>query len=138
MDILFAILFLIAVLCFAVGLIYPKIFIKIFKNRTNRKVTSLVFAVAALVFLIPMMVLTAGTPIFDDIKSPTNQKNITIKGSGAYKNSQIKILLNGEERKELKADGSGEFSFEIELKEGENKLKASSTLKILPNLPALL
>ncbi len=130
MSTLFIILFLVFLICLILGLIYPRIFkglFKLFKKEVNRKKTSLVFGIAAIVCLIFIGIFSTGTLQLDKINTPTNQKVITVSGKGAFKNSIVKISLNGEVAKELKADNNGNFSTSVELKEGSNKIKASST-----------
>lgn len=113
--------------CLILGLISPQIFSKLFKKNVNRKKTSLIFGSVLIVCIILIGVLSAGTPNLAKMKTPTNQKNITVSGNTSYKNSAIKIYLNGEIAKELKADNKGSFSTSIELKEGLNEIKASAT-----------
>lgn len=123
---LFASLFLVSILCFIIGIIKPKIFSKLIKN-VSRKKTSLIFGIAIIICLILTVILSSSIPLLDKVKSPTNQKEVMISGRNAFKNSSIKIILNGEVKSEIKSDEKGIFSSTIELKEGENKIKASAT-----------
>lgn len=127
MEILFGLLFFVAAVCFILGLIRPQVFSKIFKKKANRKYLAIVFGISGFVFLVIGIILSIGTPTLAAVKSPTNQKNITISGTRAFKDSEIKIMLNNQLVSELKADSKGAFSTQLELLEGENKIIASST-----------
>lgn len=120
-------LFFVSLVCLVLGLIQPKIFSRFYKKGVNRKKTSLIFGSAFVISIILIIIFSAGTPSLADMKSPTNQKNLTVSGNTSYKNSNIKVYLNGEVAKEMKANDKGDFSASVELKEGSNKIKASAT-----------
>lgn len=120
-------LFFFSLVCLVLGLIQPKIFSRFYKKGINRKKTSLVFGSAFVISIILIIIFSAGTPSLADMKSPTNHKSLTVSGNTSYKNAAIKIYQNGEVAKEMKADGKGDFSTPLELKEGSNKIKASAT-----------
>jgi len=127
LGILAIILLIISIPCLILGIIQPKVFSRFFKKGVNRKKTSLIFGSAFLVSIVLIIIFSAGTPSLADMKSPTNQKNLTVSGSTSYHNSNIKVYLNGDVAKEMKADDKGDFSTTVELKEGSNKIKASAT-----------
>lgn len=121
------ILLFVSIPCLILGLIQPKIFSKFFKKGVNRKKTSLVFGAAFVISLVTIGIFSSGTPSLAKMKSPTNQKDLTVSGNTSYKNASIKIYRNGEVAKEMKASDKGDFSATVELKEGSNKIKASAT-----------
>jgi len=110
-----------------IGLIYPKAFNWLFKGKADRKKVSIVFCSAFVIFVVALILFGTGQPVIAKVKTPTNQKNTTISGSSAYKNSKIKVIRNNETIKEAEADGGGKFNVEIELAEGSNKIQVSST-----------
>lgn len=120
-------LFFVSLVCLVLGLIQPKIFSRFCKKGVNRKKTSLIFGSAFVFSIVLIIIFSAGTPSLADMKSPTNQKTLTVSGNTSYKNSDIKVYLNNEVTKEMKADNKGDFSTSVELKEGSNKIKASAT-----------
>lgn len=120
-------LLFVSLVCLVLGLIRPKIFSRFFKGSVNRKKISIIFGSASVVFIILISIFHAGTPILTKMKSPTNQKSLTVSGNTSYENSAIKLYLNSEIIKEMNADDKGNFSVPIELKEGTNKIKASAT-----------
>lgn len=126
LGILTIILLFVSILCLILGLIQPKIFNKLFK-QVNRKKTSLIFGLAFVTSLILIGIFSSGTPSLAAISSPTNQRGITVSGSTSYKNSTIKIFVNGNVVTETKADNEGHFSMPVELQEGQNKIKVSAT-----------
>jgi len=101
------------------------------KLKPGLKITTLIimgiFDVFLYGVLIWAIIASTGAPSLADMKSPTNQKILTVSGRNSYNNSDIKVYLNNEVAKELKADGKGDFSTTLELKEGSNKIKASAT-----------
>lgn len=80
-----------------------------------------------IIIIIIAAVFGSGDPRFDKAKSPTNQSSITLSASNAYKNAKIELYQNGTEKQELKSDNKGKFTVQVELKEGDNKFKASAT-----------
>jgi len=82
-------------------------------------------------FIIVVIVIAAifgsGDPRFDKVKSPTNQSSATLSASNAYKNAKIDFYQEGNKTQELKSDGNGKFSVKVDLKEGDNKFKATAT-----------
>ncbi|MEI8061332.1 MAG: hypothetical protein WCG99_03515 [Candidatus Berkelbacteria bacterium] len=110
-----------------IGLISPKAFNWMFKGKSNRKKLGLVFGIPAVVFFVLFFIFSIGTPIIATAKSPTNKKDITITGTSAYDNSKMEVFQNGKLAKEITADNDGRFSSDIELVEGSNKIKATST-----------
>ena len=127
LGIIAIILLFVSIPCLILGLISPRIFSRFFKKGVNRKKTSLVFGLALVISLAMIGIFSSGTPSLAKIKSPTNQKDLTVSGNTSYKNAAIKIYKNGEVAKELTANDKGDFSTQIELKEGSNKIKASAT-----------
>ncbi|MBM2820550.1 MAG: hypothetical protein HW405_310 [Candidatus Berkelbacteria bacterium] len=127
MDDLFLALFLISILGLIIGLIQPNLFSKLFKKRTSRKTVGLVFGSAIILFFI-LFGITSETPMsFDKIKSPTNQSSVTLSAINAYKNAKIEFYQDDTKTQELKSDGNGKFSAKVDLKEGDNKFKATAT-----------
>lgn len=110
-----------------VGLIFPKTFNWIFKGKANRKKISLVCCIPLIIAIVLTIVFSMGTPTIAKIKTPTNQKKIAIDGTSAYDNSKVRIFRNNDSLNEVVADKDGKFSAEIELTEGSNKIKATST-----------
>ena len=64
-------------------------------------------------------------PILISEFEATNSARATIEGS-AEKASNIEIFLNGDSYKKLVTDKDGEFTFNVNLNEGENKILAIS------------
>ena len=126
MDSLAFILFFVFLVCLIWGLIKPSSFKWLFKNGATRKALALIFLPLMVAMIIAGVAFAKGTPYFDNIKTPTNQKVIRIKGTNAFNNASMKIYLNDSLNQELKSDSEGKFNFELELREGENKLKAES------------
>lgn len=110
-----------------IGLIYPKAFNWLFKGKADRNKISLAFVIPLIIFFALFIIFSLGTPTIAKIKTPTNQKAIIIDGNSAFNNSKIKIIRNNDSIKEVVADKAGKFSAEIELIEGSNKIKATST-----------
>lgn len=101
------------------------------KFSPKLKKTSLIiigiFDVLIYGIIIYASIVSVGTPVFDRIKSPTDQQTITVSGYGVEGGSEVKLLLNGSESQKEKADSAGKFSFaNISLNEGRNTLKAST------------
>lgn len=126
LGILAIILLFVSIPCLILGLIQPKIFNKLFK-QVNRKKTSLIFGSTFVVALILIGIFSSGTPTLAAINSLTNQQSITVSGSTSYKNSTIKLFVNGSVVTETKADNEGHFSILAGLQEGQNKIKVSAT-----------
>lgn len=80
-----------------------------------------------IVVIVLAIVFGKGTPIFDKVKSPTNQSPVTLSASNSYKNAKIDFYQDGTKTQELKSDNNGKFSAKVELKERNNKFKAVAT-----------
>ena len=127
MDIFFALLLFISIVCFVLGLVSPNIFKRYFKKGANRKLTSLVFGIAIVICLVVISFLAKGTPILDKIDSKTNQDIIQISGKNAFGNSSVEIMVNDKLNNSVQSDNKGNFSGTIRLEEGMNKIKAKVT-----------
>lgn len=126
-GVLGVILLPVSLVFFVLGLAKPDIFNKLFRGKANKAKNTLLSVLVLIVAITFISIAGYGSPVLAEAKTPTNQKSLTLDGTNAYKNSDIKIYNNGDMVKELKADDNGKFTADIELKEGENKLKASST-----------
>jgi len=80
-----------------------------------------------IIIVVLAIIFGRGTPIFAKVKSPTNQSPVTLSASNAYKNAKIELCQDGTKTQELKSDGNGKFSVKVDLKEGDNKFKATAT-----------
>lgn len=127
MDYLLFFLALFSFIFLIVGLVVPKLFNRFSKTGFNRKKVFLYFGSLFILCLIGIGIIANGTPTLDKITSLTNQKMITVSGKTSFKNSLVKIYLNGEVKAEINSNDEGIFSSQIELLEGENKIKASAT-----------
>ncbi len=65
------------------------------------------------------------TPILSAPVSATNSATLPISGVGEA-NSQVVLVVNGEQQAEVEIDDEGEFDFEVDLTEGENALAVFS------------
>lgn len=79
------------------------------------------------IIIVIAIIFGSGTPTFDKVKSPTNQSPVTLSAHSAYKNAKIELYQNGTKAQELTSDNNGKFTVQAELKEGDNKFKATAT-----------
>src|SRR5699024_3099860 len=67
---------------------------------------------------------TIATPVNELI---TNEEEITVEGS-ASRDTDLTILVNGDETASTTADENGEYTVNIELREGQNEIQAVTYL----------
>lgn len=101
------------------------------KKSPDKKQICIGCGISAGLFIVVIIIIAAifgsGDPRFDKVKSPTNQSSVTLSANNAYKNAKIEFYQEGTKTQDLKSDGNGKFSVKVDLKEGDNKFKATAT-----------